>query len=209
MKVSNVRVYGLEESIIAGGYPMLSKTLTEDEFEAEVNFIKDVNSGRAEETVGSKQHMRRTNSLSNTPQGQGHDQVLTGIHIDFDLDCTNKMWVEMERYRFVFFVSSYSTMHRMAAFDLDGMYNEYVDPIIIKRVKELQEVYLETGNKEDYLNLLYSNPAGFNLTARLTTNYRSLKTIYGQRRKHRLPEWREFCVWIETLPMSYLITGKE
>ena len=28
-----------------------------------------------------------------------------------------------------------------------------------------------------------------------------LKTIYAQRKSHRLPEWRDFCAWIETLPM--------
>ena len=51
-----------------------------------------------------------------------------------------------------------------------------------------------------YLQILYSNPAGFNITARMTTNYRCLKNIYIQRKNHRLPEWREFCKWIETLP---------
>ena len=59
---------------------------------------------------------------------------------------------------------------------------------------------------EKYLEILYSNPAGFKLTARMTTNYRQLKTIYAQRRTHRLPEWRAFCEWIETLPNSDFIT---
>ena len=55
--------------------------------------------------------------------------------------------------------------------------------------------------KKKYLEILYSNPCGFKLTAGMTTNYRQLKTIYHQRKTHRLPEWREFCAWIETLPM--------
>ena len=58
-----------------------------------------------------------------------------------------------------------------------------------------------------YLQILYSNPCGFRLTARMTTNYRQLKTIYLQRRHHRLPEWRASCQWIETLPHSESITG--
>ena len=53
-----------------------------------------------------------------------------------------------------------------------------------------------------YLEILYSNPAGFTLTARMTTNYRCLSNIYKQRKNHRLPEWREFCKWIETLPYA-------
>ena len=54
--------------------------------------------------------------------------------------------------------------------------------------------------KEQYLKILYSNPCGFKLTARMTTNYRCLRNIYIQRKDHRLPEWRAFCKWIETLP---------
>ena len=52
-------------------------------------------------------------------------------------------------------------------------------------------------------------PSGMELTARMTTNYRQLKTIYRQRKDHRLPEWREFCRWLETLPHSEWITRKE
>jgi hypothetical protein len=55
--------------------------------------------------------------------------------------------------------------------------------------------------KFKYLEILYSNPAGFELTARLTTNYRCLLNIYIQRRNHRLPEWREFCEQLLELPM--------
>ena len=63
------------------------------------------------------------------------------------------------------------------------------------------QMELEEAKKKKYLEILYSNPCGFKLTAGMTTNYRQLKTIYHQRKTHRLPEWREFCVWIETLPM--------
>ena len=63
---------------------------------------------------------------------------------------------------------------------------------------EQQEEWL----KELYLEILYTNPAGFTLTARMTTNYRCLRNIYKQRKNHRLPEWREFCKWIETLPYA-------
>jgi hypothetical protein len=99
-------------------------------------------------------------------------------------------------------------MHRISKFDLDKQYCEYVDPRIIQIMKELKDRYNETNSPEDYLKLLYSNPCGFRLTARMTTNYRCLKTIYSQRKNHRLPEWREFCGWVETLPYAKeLITG--
>ena len=148
-------------------------------------------------------------SLAQCEKGEGHDQWLTGVIVEFDFTLSVKAWTEAERYHFLDFVSSQSTMHRIARFDLDKQYYEYVDPRCIEIVKEIAEKYNETKDPEDYLRLLYSNPAGMKLTAGMVTNYRQLKTIYSQRRTHRLPEWREFCAWIETLPMSYLITGKE
>lgn len=42
----------------------------------------------------------------------------------------------------------------------------------------------------------------------IETINRQLKTIYQQRKNHRLPEWRSFCEWIEELPHSEFITGK-
>lgn len=148
---------------------------------------------------------------------------MTGIRVNFDLTCSNKMWVEAERYRFLEFVSSQSTMHRITKFNLDEAYNEYVDDRIIKIMKKkvdyyntqvaLKEKYVKENKpveatrvsellKKLYLEILYSNPAGFTLTARMTTNYRCLRNIYKQRKNHRLPEWREFCKWIETLPYA-------
>lgn len=184
MKVSKVKVYDIKESIEASKYPMaIDTSAVNDE-------ITD-----------------RTMKLANSEKGEGHDQFLTGCLVAFDLTCTNKMWVEMERYRFVYFVSSQSTMHRSSKFDLEQQCNGFVDKCILRRINELKEEYLENPDPEKYLSLLYNLPSGFELTARLTTNYRSLKTIYAQRKNHRLPEWREFCKWIETLPYSEFITG--
>jgi hypothetical protein len=186
MIVQNVKIYDLEESIKASKYPMATDT-------------ESVNSD-VTNTV---------KKLAQSGKGEGHDQFLTGIRVNFDVTFTVKCWVEAERYRFLEFVSSQSTMHRISKFDLDNQYNEYVDPRIIEIMNQLKDKYNQTGDKQDYLRLLYSNPCGFKLTARLTTNYRCLKTVYSQRKDHRLPEWREFCNWIESLPFaSELITGK-
>jgi hypothetical protein len=76
-------------------------------------------------------------------------------------------------------------------------------------MKELQDAYNENPTKENKLKLLYNAPAWLELTARMTTNYRQLKTIYAQRRNHLLPDWQMFCDFIETLPYSELITWKK
>ena len=186
-KVDNVKIYDLDESIKASKYPMAVNTN---------NCSTDITS-----TV---------KSLAQSSKGEGHDQFLTGIRIAFDLTCSNKMWIEAERYRFFEFVSSQSTMHRISKFNLSNQYNQYVDTRIICIMEKLKNKYNQTQDKEDYLKLLYSNPSGFELTARMTTNYRCLKTIYSQRKNHTLPEWREFCQWITTLPHAKdLIIGDD
>jgi hypothetical protein len=189
MKIENVKIYDLEESILASGYPMQTEIQTHELNE------KDI---------------RRASKLSGlvTTDNPAHGQFLTGIRVAFDLTFSNKAWVEAERYRFLEFVSSQSTMHRITRFNIRDQYNEYVDPRVIDIMVEKVAEYNAMNDSdpdakaEKYLEILYTNPAGFELTARMTTNYRCLKNIYKQRRDHRLPEWREFCKWVETLPYA-------
>lgn len=196
--ISNVNIYGLEESIRGAKFPM----------------SVDISKLNSELTPGIEK-------LAISNAGEGHDQWLTGVIVQFDLTFTVKAWTEAERYHFFDFVSSQSTMHRITRFDLDKAYIEYVDSRIIEIMKEKVAEYnslvarAEEGDNsvkdemaQKYLEILYNNPCGFKLTARMTTNYRQLKTIYKQRKNHRLPEWREFCEWIKTLPYSNLIIGK-
>ncbi len=197
--VSNVNVYGFDESIRGSKFPMATD-------------LESLDYEFAKSTV----------KLATSNLGEGHDNFLNGIIVQFDLTFTNKVWVEAERYHFLDFVSSQSTMHRITKFDLNKAYIEYVDERIIDIMKEKVVAYneLHAKSREEntrefdaelkrmYLEILYSNPAGFKITARMTTNYRQLKTMYLQRKTHRLPEWRAFCDWCETLPHSEFITRK-
>lgn len=76
----------------------------------------------------------------------------------------------------------------------------YVDKEIISVLRRIIDSYALNPTDENYLKVLYNVPSGLMLTARITTNYQQLKTIYYQRKDHRLPEWRIFCNWITTLP---------
>lgn len=179
MKIENGRVYGLENAIRVSKFPMA------------------VNVDKCNDEITNT-----TINLASVNIGTGHDNFLKGIIVQFDMTFTNKMSVELERYHFIDFISSQSTMHRITKFDLDSAYIKYVDKRIIDIMKEKVKEYNEdeTKDAEKYLEILYSNPCGMELTAGFTTNYQQLKTIYYQRRNHRLPEWREFCKWIENLP---------
>lgn len=192
MKINNVNVYGIDESIIASKYPMST----------------DVNSCTNEITS-------RTKSLGHASVGSGHDNFLKGIIVQFDLTFSIKAWTEAERYHFLEFVSSQSTMHCISKLDVDIQCNEFVDKRIVDILKEKIEIYKNIEDKKSneakyaYLDILYNVPVGLQLTARMSTNYQQLKTIYYQRKSHRLPEWREFCKWIVSLPrFSELVLGE-
>ena len=188
--ISNIKVYDLEESMRAAGYPMRT------DLDETPDFTKDWS--RAQRLTKA--------SRFNT----AHAQFLTGIVVNFDLTFSNKAWIEAERYRFLNFVSSQSTMHCITKFGLRKQCNEYVDERIITIVQEYIDLYNSlTAQDEEtiefkknlYLKILYNLPSGFQLTARMTTNYRCLLNIYNQRHDHRLPEWREFCnQLLEELP---------
>lgn len=198
-KITNVDIYGLERAIKTAKYP---KAVNIDSLNSDL-------------TPG-------IHACLSCPTGEGHDNALKGIIVQFDLTFSNKAWVEAERYHFLDFISSQSTMHKLNKFKIADQCNEYVDQRIIDVLQEKVDEYnalLEDKAKGELvpvdelktarLKMLYNVPSGFELTAGMTTNYQQLKTIYQQRRHHALPDWQVFCDWVETLPRFLELTQKE
>jgi len=202
--IANVQIFGLDESIYRSGYPMFKAAPTAEEFQTTVAEIKTAR--EAGET--DNPHIRRAIKLAGT-KGGGHEQFLSGITVTFDMTLSNKAWVEAERYRFLTFISSMSTMHRVAFFKIGDSCNSHTSREVIEIAEALQETYNNIDGKtepdrkrEAYLELLYNLPSGFELMAGMITNYRCLRNIYEQRRTHKLPDWHIVCDWIETLPLA-------
>lgn len=191
--VSNWHVMDMDESIVASGYPMY-KSLPQ--FNVKNDFPH-----------ADTKSCKRAEHLATVPCGSGHDCFLKGVLVSFDLTATVKMWTQAERYSYLDIVSSMSTMHMLTS--MDAAFIEYTDPVAIQTLSSRLHAYEGNNSEDNLLRALYSYPSGLLLTARVTTNYLQLKTIYKQRRTHKLPEWQEFCDWIEQLPYSYLITGKD
>lgn len=150
MKVENVNIFGLDESVRGAKFPM----------------SVDTTSLNCEVTKG-------IDALGKAEIGAGHDNFLNGIIVQFDLTFSNKAWVEMERYHFIDFVSSQSTMHRIAKMNFAKCFNSYVTARTIIECNRLRMEYQDDPTPEKYLKLLYNIPSGMELTARMTTNYAS------------------------------------
>ena len=132
--IENVELFGLDSSIFRSGYSMLETAPTAQEFQDAVASIHHCR----EAGDYTNPHIKRAIKLASLSEG-GHDQFLTGIVVNFDLTITNKAWVEAERYTFLNFISSMSTMHRVARFRIADCCNQYTSPVEIAEAQRLQE----------------------------------------------------------------------
>lgn len=180
--IESTEVYGLNKAVIASGNAM--RTVM-------ANNLLDP----------TDKDLKRAALLGTTGTGEGHDNFLNGIIVQFDLYAPLYMWKQIQRYHFLDFVSSQSTMHRLLKFDVATQCVSDTDPVIVRRYQDLVADYNAAPNEVKWRTLVASLPCGFVLGATMTTNYRQLKTIYLQRRNHKLKEWHDFCAWCETLPL--------
>jgi hypothetical protein len=192
--ISNIYVYGLESAVVHSGNAFNADVIRVDK-PTEKDYLR-----------GEK--------LGKTLTGQGHDNYLQGIIVQFDMYAPLYMWKQIQRYHFMDFVSSQSTMHTLTKFNVIDRCVGATDKIILNRYQQMLDEYnaMEENNaaKESaWRSLVASLPCGFVLGASMTTNYRQLKTIYQQRKNHRLPEWHQFCAWCESLPRFLELTQGE
>lgn len=150
---------------------------------------------------------KRGEVLGGTGTGEGHDNFLNGITVHFNMWAPLYMWKQIQRYHFIDFISSQSTMHKLTKFNIKDSCVADTDPIILNRYEELLQEYQKNNDPLLWRKLVASLPSGFVLGATMITNYRQLKTMYLQRKHHKLREWKEFCAWCETLPYFNQFTG--
>lgn len=190
--LSNTFVYGLDHSLKASGNPLRT------EFDLSDVTEKDINRGM---------------KLGAAKAGSGHDNFLKGIIVQVDIIAPLYWWKEAQRYHWFDFISSQSTMHCLLKFDVEQQVVEETDKRVVAVIKDLIKEYneipaddLET-RKAKWREIVASLPCGFCLGASMTTNYQQLKTMYFQRRDHKLVEWHIFCDWVLQLPKFKELVG--
>lgn len=81
--------------------------------------------------------------------------------------------------------------------------------LTISMLNRSRQMFIETKDKRFWWQMIQLLPSSYNQRRTIQLNYEVLAAIYPKRKDHRLDEWHVFCDWIETLPYSELITGKE
>ena len=150
--------------------------------------------------------VRRMLKLSSCAPNSGHNNFESGILVSADITASVKWWEQFQRYHFKQLTSSMSSMHRLRDMVKSGVvhFNE-------KTSKEVVSEFMKLINDDSVSDETLANscPMGLELTARVTTNYLQLRTMYHQRKSHKLEEWHSFCEFIKTLPYAKeLITGE-
>ena len=201
MNIKNVEIFGLDRSKTRSGYPMTAGD------------VEDLDTlGYAENRI--ERDNKRASKLASVKVGTGHDNFLKGIIVQFDLRYPEYFSPQLQRYSWIDIISSQSKMHRITSRELtQADFSDRVFPEAVRLINRLVKSYNRMSKSPDiqegiFLSIVANLPSGYMKWMGISTNYLQLKTIYNQRKNHKLPEWRYFCKWIETLPDSELITKK-
>ena len=161
--------------------------------------------------------------------GTDHRKFMRMIVVYVDVTAPLYWWKEFETYKVGTVSNSCSTMHSihkepfcLSDFSWEDLMDyweypfsfnaDYPTKVLLDTIDVLnkcREMYLETGKKTWWRQMIQLLPSSYNQRRTLMLNYEVLSNIYHARKRHKLIEWSEFCLWIEDLPYSELITGKE
>lgn len=166
--------------------------------------------------------------------GTDHRKFMRMITVYLDITAPLYWWKEFDTYKVGTVANSCSTMHKIAdkEFTRDDFSCEhllgddsvpdheyqsstYVLDMVIQSLNFWRNEYLngtESGISKDkrwWWQLIQLLPSSYNQRRTVMLNYEVLANIYKSRKDHKLDEWHMLCDWIEGLPYSELITGKE
>lgn len=159
--------------------------------------------------------------------GTDHRKFMRMITVYLDITAPLYWWKEFDTYKVGTVANSCSTMHKIAAkeftledFSCEHLISDEAIPGRVYSAKGMMEatvdnlnmfrkLYLETQDKKYWWQLIQLLPSSYNQRRTVMLNYEVLANIYKSRRNHKLDEWHTLCDWIEVLPYSELITGKE
>ena len=217
LKIENAEVVGWEHAIRGCRNPYNSWEKSDSGYG---DGDPDVVNGYAFE-LGPNDHdlmMRLRNA------GTDHRQFMRMITVYVDITAPLYWWKEMDQYRVGQTTNSCSTMHKIAdkKFTLEDFSHEHlfnasdVDiysmnalDMTIDALNAARKKYIETKVKDYWWQMIQILPSSYNQRRTVMLNYEVLANIYKSRKGHRLDEWKIMLDWIESLPYSELIAGKE
>jgi hypothetical protein len=140
------------------------------------------------------------------------------ITVYVDITAPLYWWKEFDTYKVGTVANSCSTMHKIHSkeFTLEDFSHEHLNEgnimfmhHLIDILNEERRHFIENKDKDDWWQMIQLLPTSYNQKRTVELNYEVLHNIYHSRLCHKLDEWHGVCRWIENLPYSWIITGKE
>lgn len=174
--------------------------------------------------IGENDH-RLMQNLSKA--GTDHRKYMRMMVVYVRITAPLYWWKEFDTYKVGTVSNSCSTMHKIHAKEFtrddfstdhlkcvrDCSWGDVVPTLVMESVisglNYWRRKYLKNKSKDDWWQMIQLLPNSYNQTRNVMLNYEVLANIYKSRRNHKLDDWQTFCDWIEALPLSTLITGKE
>lgn len=230
LQVLNYEVFGMERAMVASGLPMAvdSSTITASEKRANIlgsakagsghdNFLKGITvmfrvkyplyftkqfqRYHFADIVSSQSTMHRVTKFNLREQcNEWVDTDIIDI-IQKKINAYNKM--EELKLGVIHLVSSNHETHKFYETDEKEIKHYGSDS------SKFSWTVKEVAKKDLFMEIIACLPSGFEMEMEIVTNYLQLKTIYEQRKFHKLPDWKVFCSWIESLPNFKAFTTKE
>lgn len=147
--------------------------------------------------------------------GSDHGKFLRMITVSVDCTAPLYWWKQADTYKVGTVANSCSTMHKIQSkkFIRDDFSTEHMNAlsldvlsIVIAELNSNRKLYLTTGDKIYWWQMVQLLPTSYNQKRTLLLNYEVLRAMYHGRKNHKLDEWHDMCRWIESLPYSELIT---
>lgn len=224
LKIENAEVVGWEHAIRGMRNPMNSWEKSDSEFITADGDHHDISGnsgpwygcdGWCETLIGPNDHDLMTRLAK---AGPVHAKYRRMIVVYLDITAPLYWWKEFDTYKVGTVANSCSTMHKIAdkEFTMDDFSHEHLVGIAkddlngtLAVLNHFRKFYLKTKEKSFWWQMIQLLPSSYNQKRTVMLNYEVLTDIYRWRRDHKLDEWQTFCDWIEKLPYSEIITGKE
>lgn len=144
-------------------------------------------------------------------RGPSHAKFLRCITVYMTVAAPRYFLAQLSTYKVGVTEISQSTMHTITKRHLTR--EDFAETTLLDIRDSLEGLFIahdratDEKAREEIFRIIKANlPEGFLQARAICTNYQALRTMYHQRKNHRLIEWREFCQFLKTMPQSWMIT---
>lgn len=217
LKVEKLTVHGFEEAIRGMRNPYDSWDKSDTTIDYETGSVD----------IGDNDILLMRKLVAGGPV---HAKFRRMITVSMDITAPLYWWKEFDTYKVGTVANSCSTMHTIAKkefvpedfsceklIDDEELGTVYADKEsydydttpawifddLLSVLNKCREKYIKTKDKRYWWQIIQLLPSSYNQTRTVMLNYEVLSNMYHSRRNHKLDEWKDFCIGIETiLPMA-------